>query len=644
MQTVMLIIGILVILAGAAGLPIPTTYGHHNAAPTTPAPVPISPFGLNMYITGAERTDEEAQRLITLATQVGAQWTREEIAWASWGKKPQNTFYDQRIMMLSNAGIGIIGMLLTTPSDYRSPACKAYASEHNQPAYWCAPTDPYAYADWAAMVVERYDADGVDDAPGSPRVDAWEIWNEPDQDKTWLPQADPAAYAVMLRASYDAIKAADPTALVLNGGVMTFDTVGVGSFMEQVVAHAGWDSFDVLSLHPWLIDHAPDEPTLINPRENFDVTIPGRIAMAQDWIDSHGGGKPIWITEVGWSTCGDRCEPQFAKNEDQQANYMVRTFVLAAATGVPHVSYFQLEDKFDGEQIPWSQAAILNNDLSPKPAYGAYGVMVTQLQHAQYAGTGSLHQPGVLANYRFTLANGGKVDVLWGFGDNHTVSFPLETGLDATLVQRDGASQPLAAGGSAEITVGEQPVYIRQTREETRFFAETGYTLRGRFLSYWQHHGDLAILGIPISEERNETGSDGRTYRVQWLERARMEHHPENPPPHDVLMGLLGVDVLQQRGIDWQTLPTVKEAPQSDCRYFPETRHSLCPPFLAYWKQHGGLPVFGFPISEPMDEQSADDGQVYTVQYFERNRFEHHPENTPPYDVLLGRLGAELMP
>src|SRR5262249_12719582 len=51
--------------------------------------------------------------------------------------------------------------------------------------------------------------------------------------------------------------------------------------------------------------------------------------------------------------------------------------------------------------------------------------------------------------------------------------------------------------------------------------------------------------------------------------------------------------------------------------------------------------LFGFPISEPQMEQSSD-GNTYLTQWFERARFEFHPENAPPYDVLLGLLGVDL--
>lgn len=93
-------------------------------------------------------------------------------------------------------------------------------------------------------------------------------------------------------------------------------------------------------------------------------------------------------------------------------------------------------------------------------------------------------------------------------------------------------------------------------------------------------------------------------------------------------------------------------------RYYPETRHNLYLPFLKYWDRMGGLPVFGYPISEAFLEQI--EGRWYMVQYFERQRFEWHydPDNPDHYrdaypskeywlplaqSVRLGRLGVEAL-
>jgi hypothetical protein len=72
-------------------------------------------------------------------------------------------------------------------------------------------------------------------------------------------------------------------------------------------------------------------------------------------------------------------------------------------------------------------------------------------------------------------------------------------------------------------------------------------------------------------------------------------------------------------------------------RYFPATGLTMAGEFTSYFDAHGGLPVFGYPITEARQEGG------FLVQYFERERLEWHPEHAgTPFEVLLGRLGAEL--
>src|SRR5262249_46307806 len=81
-----------------------------------------------------------------------------------------------------------------------------------------------------------------------------------------------------------------------------------------------------------------------------------------------------------------------------------------------------------------------------------------------------------------------------------------------------------------------------QAQEASRFFPETGHSVRGRFLDYWNSHGGLAQQGYPISDEIQEVSpTDGNTYTVQYFERAVFEYHPEKQAPYDVLLSLLGV-------------------------------------------------------------------------------------------------------
>jgi hypothetical protein len=175
------------------------------------------------------------------------------------------------------------------------------------------------------------------------------------------------------------------------------------------------------------------------------------------------------------------------------------------------------------------------------------------------------------------------------------------------------------------------------------YFPEAGHTLAGGFRDYWTAHGGLEQFGYPITEEFQEISpTDGLTYTVQYFERARFEWHPENRPPYDVLLGLLGRTITQGRENEqpFQVAPA-KASPGNI--YFQETGHNLAAEFTQYWQQHGGLPVYGYPISEAFTEVSPTDGKPYLVQYFERNRLEYHPELPAPYRVSLGLLGVQVL-
>jgi peptide/nickel transport system substrate-binding protein len=181
----------------------------------------------------------------------------------------------------------------------------------------------------------------------------------------------------------------------------------------------------------------------------------------------------------------------------------------------------------------------------------------------------------------------------------------------------------------------------------------------GRFLEEWSKKGseqnNVYVNGLPITARRPEISTeDGKVYETQWFERARFEAHPENRAPYDVLFGRLGAVLAEGRGsVDPATRQVRNPADRAFVGidqpgdvgptkvWFRETRHTISGKILEYWNRYGGLAQFGFPLSEEFDEISATDGKTYKVQYFERNRFELHPEKAAPYEVELGLLGVQ---
>jgi hypothetical protein len=180
--------------------------------------------------------------------------------------------------------------------------------------------------------------------------------------------------------------------------------------------------------------------------------------------------------------------------------------------------------------------------------------------------------------------------------------------------------------------------------------------LEDPFANYWQANGGLPVFGFPISPVEQRTVEGGVARATQWTERNRLESHPENAAPYNVLLGRMGAERLAQLGRNPQA-EGQEPGPRDGCRWFPETGHNVCNQggnlgFKSYWEQNGlnlpglgayerSLALFGYPLTEALMEPSAD-GTMVLTQWFERARFEWHPDKPDQYKVLLGLLGREL--
>ncbi len=209
-------------------------------------------------------------------------------------------------------------------------------------------------------------------------------------------------------------------------------------------------------------------------------------------------------------------------------------------------------------------------------------------------------------------------------------------------------------GVSDEARLADEQIYLHADRIEFVAAQQATASAKERFQQFWEQNGGLEIFGYPLTEPLEQ---NGRT--VQYFERARLELHPDNSPPYEVMPGRVGAEVMEARGIPWRS-QAVSSAPVGGCLYFAETQHNVCNQqpgtgFLNYWSTHGveldgqpgasyaeSLALFGKPLSEPYLYATAN-GEVVQVQWFERARFEWRPGNPPQTKVLLGRLGAELL-
>jgi hypothetical protein len=230
-------------------------------------------------------------------------------------------------------------------------------------------TPPATAAEYAAFV-------GCMAAQYKGKVAAWEIWNEPDEKTFWTNGPEPARYAELLKESYKTIKAADPAATVVTGG-MVGNNFG---FLEKLYAAGAKGSFDAVGVHT-------DTACLVREPEFYYREPDGRIGRfaftgyreVHAVMVANSDPKPIWMTEIGWSTLTSKCaHPGVTEDRPSgvspttQADYLKRAFACVANDPyVEKVLWFSMRDAGTGNQYD-QHLGLQDFSGTPKPAYHAF--------------------------------------------------------------------------------------------------------------------------------------------------------------------------------------------------------------------------------------------------------------------------------
>jgi hypothetical protein len=195
------------------------------------------------------------------------------------------------------------------------------------------------------------------------------------------------------------------------------------------------------------------------------------------------------------------------------------------------------------------------------------------------------------------------------------------------VVKRIGSLLIVAIVGVALLGWAVVAISRAQT-QNCDFFDDSGHYVCDEFLAFFLERGGLEVFGYPLTEAYDDPRLG---LRVQYFQRARMEWHPDNAAPHRLQLGLL-VDELgySYPSVSADEIPAVSGPNR---QYFPETGHVVADAFLEYFREKGGVDIFGYPRSELLYE----DG--YYVQYFQRARMEWHPEDAVGRQVRLTNIG-----
>lgn len=240
-----------------------------------------------------------------------------------------------------------------------------WASGNEDP--WYVPKDPAPFAEFTVATVARY--------KGYTR--SWEIWNEPNG-SFWKPKPDARAYARMLRLCYFAVKRSDPGAEVVFGPIHRNDMGFLRATYQALRAYpdaaANDDFFDVLSVHPYADDRAPEDTDPRFVTESLDRNFSGLPKMKRV-LEEHGDGhKRIVVTEMAWPVS----DLPFAKGVglELQAAYLDRAYRMAQRWPWLDVMLWYGFKSHDPIEEPFS---MVETDLEPRPAFEAFRRAATGL-------------------------------------------------------------------------------------------------------------------------------------------------------------------------------------------------------------------------------------------------------------------------
>lgn len=336
---------LLITLAAPLGAPADA------ARPTgLPPAVASGKYGVNQDLVWdpPQQVDTE----IRMMRSAGVQWLRLPLRWNWLEPEPGRYRWDRVDSVVERAAAARLKLLVVlggTPA-WSSGATGHLAMDGHRDAF--APTGDSEFADYVYRVVQRFHG----------RVQAYELFNEPNSPNHWQPSPDAARFAELLCAGYRAARQADPHSVIvaggLNGNGLSQGPPGSRNFLKAIYAGQGGRCFDVLAIHPFA-----------HPTEQGLAGLQAWVDETRRYMSAWHDGRELWLTEVGWSS-GLRQWGHATITERQQAAW-VRT-VYHDLRGAQKVFWYNFKEVRRDPSDPEFQWGWLRYDLAPKAAFWSF--------------------------------------------------------------------------------------------------------------------------------------------------------------------------------------------------------------------------------------------------------------------------------
>ncbi len=366
----------------AVAAPRPTVAAPQPTAPRPPervTPPPDVDDGLRRldgYGFQAHLYNQDRGLIVDRTIEAGFDWLKQQVEWYHTEPIEKGGFdwreLDKVVAAVSSAGLKLLLSVV------RAPDWALGDRSHGPPG------DPLDLRDFMQALAERYRG----------HVHAYELWNEANLAREWgYGRIDAGEFVELMLAGNQGVKAADPDAITVGGALTPAGDVDIPDqkvqavddvrFLEQIYAYRDGivrDAFDAWGVHPGGFNNAPtqeigsDRGSGWNGHGSFYFQ---RYTQHRAVMEANGDAdKPIWLTEMGWSTVN--ADPAYGfgvdNSDEDQARFLVDAFRLIREFA-PYISHafvwnlnFQSVVGPQDEKFPFG---VLQPDGSPRPAFTA---------------------------------------------------------------------------------------------------------------------------------------------------------------------------------------------------------------------------------------------------------------------------------
>lgn len=326
-------------------------------------------LGMNVFLE-KEPERQNVVRSVQMLKDGGVTFVRQSFPWQdiepapgqySWAK------YDFIVEQLNQAGIGILARVDTIPQWARPPTDDTTAFDKGPPQ------DFNNYANFVAAIATRYKG----------RIGHFQVWNEPNLNGEWGGKPiSPEQYGLLLKYTWEKVKAVDPTALIVTAGLAQTTEDGVKTnnlneldFIDRLYKSGAGPYFDILSVMDYGLGNSPEDRRVSPDRTNFS-----RLLLAREVMVRNGDAKkPIWVSEYGWLSLPPDWQGRpgswgASVDEETQARWTIEGLDRMRrewpwVTNVFVWAFRWVERPEETGDDPSRYFEVVDHDFTPRPAY-----------------------------------------------------------------------------------------------------------------------------------------------------------------------------------------------------------------------------------------------------------------------------------